>query len=188
LNLIEHGISLKKRRIFLSGELEADNADTVMRALIRMADISADPIDLIVNSPGGELYDAFAIYDIMKTVPNIIRTLAIGQCQSAVPLLVAAGSPGFRYSFPNCHFMVHDIWIEGAPDATVEAAAKELRHTKQLRTKYLELMTANTKIGMVEWKKICRKPGDMFFGPNEALKYGIIDNIATKDVWNGIKT
>lgn len=183
--LFEHGINIKNRLIFLSGDIENGKCEIVIRGLILLANLSSQDITLVVNSLGGDLYDTFGIYDTMRSIPNQIRTIAMGKCQSAAPLLVAGGTPGKRFSLPNCHFMVHDIWINGAADATVEAATKELRHTKELRKRYLDLMAANTKKTADEWKKICRRPGDLFFGPQEALKYGIIDTVATTIAWSG---
>jgi len=185
MNLLEYGIDIKHRRVFLSGEITNGKTDAVIRGLILLADRGAEDIDFIVQSPGGEMYDTFAIYDTIKGIPNNVRTIAIGHCQSSAPLLVAAGTPGKRISLPNCHFMVHDIWTEGAPDASVEAATKELRHTKRLRSRYLELMTANSKMSLQDWRKICRRAGDLFFGPVEALKYGIIDRIEKDNIWSG---
>ena len=182
--LFEYGISIKNRLIFLSGDIENGKCETIIRALIFLSSISKEDITLIVSSLGGDLYDTFAIYDTMRSIPNQIRTIAMGKCQSAAPLLVAGGAAGKRFSLPNCQFMVHDIWIDGASDATVEAATKELRHTKALRKRYLELMALNTKKTAEEWKKICRRPGDLFFGPQEALNYGIIDTIANDIVWS----
>ena len=182
--LLEKGISLKRRRIFLSGEIENGKSDVIIRSLLLMADIGKEDITLVINSLGGDLYDTFAIYDIMKSIPNQIRTISVGKCQSAAPLILAAGAPNKRFSFPNCHFMVHDIWTEGPPDATVEAARRELRHTTELRKRYIELMGRNTKIAATDWKKICRRPGDSFFGVEKALQYGIIDSIiTTDDIW-----
>jgi ATP-dependent Clp protease protease subunit len=183
--LFEHGISIKNRTIFLSGDIENGKCEAVIRGLILLASLGPQDITLVVNSFGGDLYDTFGIYDTMRSIPNQIRTVAMGKCQSAAPLLVAGGTPNKRFSLPSCQFMVHDIWIGEAPDATVEAATKELRHTKQLRKLYLDLMAVNTKKTAEEWKKICRRPGDLFFGPQEALKYGIIDAVATTIAWSG---
>lgn len=179
----DKGISIKNRLIFLSGDIDDVRCDIIARGLIFLSNISREDITLIINSFGGDLYDTFSIYDIMKSIPNQIRTIAMGKCQSAAPLLVAAGSPGKRFSLPNCHFMVHDVWVDGAPDATVEAASKELKHTKELRKLFLELMEKNTTKTALEWRKICRRPGDLFFPPPLALKYGIIDSIITEVPW-----
>ncbi len=182
--LFDNGVNFKRRLIFLSGDIDDKMSDAAVRALILMSDLNKDDITLIINSCGGDLYDTFTIYDVMKSIPNNIRTIAIGKCQSATPLLVAGGTVGKRISLPNCHFMIHDVWIDGSADATVEAASKELRHTKQLRKKYLDLMALNTKKTAEEWKKICRRPGDLFFGAEDALKYGIIDIVQKDIVWS----
>jgi ATP-dependent Clp protease protease subunit len=183
MNLLEYGLDIKHRRIFLSGDIENGKTDAIIRSLILLADRGPSDITLVVQSPGGDMNDTFAIYDTIKSIPNNIRTIALGHCESSASLLVAAGTPGQRISLPNCHFMVHDIWIEGTLDASTEVASKEVRQTKRLRNKYLELMTANTKTSLADWRKICRRAGDSFFAPTEALKYGIIDRIEKDNIW-----
>lgn len=181
--LFEHGINLKTRTIFLFGDIENGNAHNVLKGFSLMASSPAE-ITLVIKSDGGDVYDTFAIYDMMKSLPNSIRTIAFGGVCSAAPLLVAAGTVGRRFCFPSCQFMVHDMWIDSLQKPDLTAARKEIKHYKVIDSQFSDLMEKHSKVKSREWKKMCSQSGDVYFDAKKALKYGIIDSIVTTLDWS----
>jgi ATP-dependent Clp protease, protease subunit len=175
-NLFEFSFDTKRRLIILYGDIEKKRVDYTIKAFLMMGAASPDPVTLLVNSLGGDVYDTFAIYDIMQAMPCPIRTIAIGTCQSAAPLLVAAGTQGNRFSMPNCYFMTHESWME-LEVSTVIAAQKTVAHYQAFEDRFDNLMETHSKLTAQQWKTIYQKPGDSYFDSKTALDYGIIDNI-----------
>lgn len=179
-NYFDYGFDIKNRYIFLCSDVNESEISRITKALFLLKNKSMeDTITLILSSYGGDVCETLGLYDILKTVPKL-RTVAIGKCQSAAPLLISVGTPGLRYASPNCLFMIHDLWVDGQMDSSVQAASMEIKNSKQLRNRFLELLAKNTKKTEKEWSKIIKKPGDTCFFPENAIEYGVIDKI-----WEG---
>lgn len=180
--LFEHGIDFKNRRIFLDGEITEDRTNKIVRGLISLTDKSNEIITLIVRSPGGDLYETIAIYDVLQNLKASVRTIALGYCQSAAPLLVAAGTKGMRYATPNCFFMIHDSIVE-SPETSLDDIKNDVRHFTHLRKRFFKLLESHTSLSYKKWRDIYHKRGDSFFDTELAMKYGLMDEIITKPVW-----
>lgn len=102
VKLLEHSI------YYLFGEIDDDNVSECIKWILYENTDSRDKtLTLYINSTGGDLYNAFALIDVMKNSQYPVRTIAIGSAMSAAFLIFAAGYKGQRYASKNCSFMCH---------------------------------------------------------------------------------
>jgi ATP-dependent Clp protease protease subunit len=165
---------LKDRIIFLGEDITDHVANIVVAQLLflRMEDPKKD-INIYINSNGGYIAAGLAIYDVLKWLPCNINTYCIGQASSMGALLLAAGTKGHRYALPNARIMIHQPsgGIGGtAEDISIQA--QEILYLKTLLNKILSDCTGQS----VE-KIATDAERDFFMGPEEAIKYGLIDQI-----------
>ena len=112
-----------KRRMHCWGSINDSMAQTLINQLHQMETQDAEkPIELLINSPGGDLHAACAIVDVIASVSPPVHTTALGQCLSAATLILAAGEPGHRVVHPSTRLMVH------------QAKKVSYAHSCQLRT------------------------------------------------------
>ena len=105
-DLLSHDL-MKKRTVHLEGEVNGENAVSIITQLRYLASKSSRDIYLVINSPGGAVHHGLAIYDVMNEVNCDIYTIGIGQACSMGAFLLAAGTPGKRYATPNSEVMIH---------------------------------------------------------------------------------
>src|SRR5438045_3292818 len=99
---------LKDRIIFLGSEVNEHTANLVVAQLLFLqAEDAKKDIFFYINSPGGSVYDAMAIYDTMQFVTNDVQTVGIGVQASAAAFLLSSGTPGKRFVLPNSTVMIH---------------------------------------------------------------------------------
>ncbi|MBQ2952677.1 MAG: ATP-dependent Clp endopeptidase proteolytic subunit ClpP [Clostridia bacterium] len=165
---------LKDRIIFLSGEIHDDMANTVVAQMLflEMEDPDAD-ICLYINSPGGSITAGMAIYDTMQYIKPQVRTVCIGMAASMGAFLLMAGQKGKRCALPNAEVMIHQP-LGGARGQATDVAihAEWLIRTKEKMTRMKAEMTGQ------DIETIRRDlERDHFLSAEEALDYGIIDEI-----------
>ncbi len=165
---------LKDRIIFLGGEIDDDVANTVVAQLLflEMEDPDAD-ICLYINSPGGSVTAGMAIYDTMQYIKPQVRTVCIGMAASMGAFLLMAGQKGKRCALPNSEVMIHQPLGGAQGQATdVQIRAEWLIKTKEKMIKMKAAMTGKDE------ETIRRDlERDHFMSAQEALEYGIIDEI-----------
>ncbi|MBP3637069.1 MAG: ATP-dependent Clp endopeptidase proteolytic subunit ClpP [Clostridia bacterium] len=165
---------LKDRIVFLSGEIEDNMANLVVAQLLflEMEDPDAD-ISLYINSPGGSVTAGMAIYDTMQYIKPQVRTVCVGMAASMGAFLLMAGEKGKRLALPNAEVMIHQP-LGGAQGQATDVAirAEWLLKTKTKMTKMMADMT-----GQPLDKVKADVERDYFMDAEEALKYGIIDEI-----------
>ena len=165
---------LKDRIIFLGGEIDDDVANTVVAQLLflEMEDPDAD-ICLYINSPGGSVTAGMAIYDTMQYIKPQVRTVCIGMAASMGAFLLMAGEKGKRCALPNSEVMIHQPLGGAQGQATdVQIRAEWLLKTKEKMIRMKAEMT-----GQPEEKVRQDVERDHFMSAQEALEYGIIDEI-----------
>ena len=172
---LEHGVDVEGRRIFLQGDVESDSIALAVRGLYLLADQSDEPIDLFVASYGGDIDEAFQLHDVTRTIRVPVRTTALGVCMSAAPFLVACGQKGHRYAAENTQFMMHTASLE--LDGQLGHASLELEHTRKRCERMDRLLAKYTKKDYRFWAKFTKSSRDHYFGAEEALEWGIIDQI-----------
>ena len=168
---------LKERIIFVSGPVHDGMATLLVAQLLFLeAENPKKDISMYINSPGGVVTSGLSIYDTMQYIRPKISTLCVGQAASMGSLLLAAGEPGMRYSLPNSRIMVHQPsgGFQGQA-SDIELQAKEILELKK-RLNLIYVKHCGQKLDKVE-KSLDR---DNFMTPDEALKWGLIDEIIDK--------
>ncbi|OGE79739.1 MAG: ATP-dependent Clp endopeptidase, proteolytic subunit ClpP [Candidatus Doudnabacteria bacterium RIFCSPHIGHO2_01_FULL_45_18] len=165
---------LKERIIFLGEAIDDHVANLVIAQLLFLeAEDPKKEIKLYINSPGGSVTSALAIYDTMQYVKPDVITVCIGQAASAAAILLAAGAMGKRMSLPNARMMIHQVMggVEGQA-RDVEIQTKEMLRIKNQINTILVKHTGQTL------KKIENDTDrDFFMTPDEAKNYGLIDKV-----------
>lgn len=165
---------LKERIIFLGEMIDDHVANLIIAQLLFLeAEDPKKEIKLYINSPGGSVTAALAIYDTMQYVKPDVITVCIGQAASAAAVLLSAGAPGKRMSLPNARVMIHQVMggVEGQA-RDVEIQTKEMMRIKnQINT----ILVKHTGQSM---KKIENDSDrDFFMTPEDAKAYGLIDKV-----------
>ena len=165
---------LKDRIIFLADEINDQVANIVIAQLLflEMDNPEAD-ISLYINSPGGSVTAGMAIYDTMNYIKPDVRTVCVGMAASMGAFLLMAGEKGKRLALPISEIMIHQPLGGASGQATdVEIRAKWLLRTKDKMIRMMSEMT-----GQEEGKLRLDCERDYFMTAEEALNYGIIDQI-----------
>ena len=165
---------LKDRIIFLADEITDQVANIVVAQLLflEMDNPDAD-ISLYINSPGGSITAGMAIYDTMNYIKCDVRTVCVGMAASMGAFLLMAGEKGKRLALPNSEVMIHQPLGGASGQATdVEIRAKWLLRTKEKMTRMMSEMTGQNQEKL---RADCER--DYFMTAEEALNYGIIDQI-----------
>lgn len=165
---------LKERIIFLGTAVNDDIANSIIAQLLFLEAEDPDKdITFYVNSPGGVVTAGLAIYDTMRYVKCDIATLCMGQAASMGAVLLAAGTPGKRYSLPNSRILIHQPMGGFQGQASdIDIHAKEILRMRKALNKILAEHTGQ-KIKKIETDT----ERDFFMGAEEAKKYGIIDKV-----------
>lgn len=167
---------LKDRIIFLGTDVNEASANIIVAQLLFLqAEDAKKPIYFYINSPGGSVYDALAIYDTMQYITNEVHTLGIGVQASAAAFLLSSGTKGKRYLLPNATVMIHQP--SSGTRGKVTDQEIDLRESLRIKKLLEEIMAKNTG------KKIAKVHEDMerdrWMTAPEALNYGLVDKIIT---------
>ncbi len=168
---------LKDRIVFLGTEVNDDVANLVTAQFLFLE--SEDPekeISFYINSPGGSVTAGLAIYDTMQFIRPPVSTLCLGQAASMGAVLLTAGHKGRRYALPHSRIMIHQP-LGGAQGQAVdlEIQAREiLRMREELNNIFVR--HSGQKIAKIE-KDTDR---DMFMSPDQAVEYGLIDEVIVR--------
>ena len=168
---------LKDRIVFLGTEVNDDVANLVTAQFLFLE--SEDPekeISFYINSPGGSVTAGLAIYDTMQFIKPPVSTLCLGQAASMGAVLLTAGQKGRRYALPHSRIMIHQP-LGGAQGQAVdlEIQAREiLRVREELNNIFVR--HSGQKVAKIE-KDTDR---DMFMSPEQAVEYGLIDEVIVR--------
>ena len=174
---------LRRRIIPLSGQIDAELANDVMARLLYLEGEDAGaPIELRINSPGGEVLAGLAILDTMAQVTCPVHTTCAGMAASMASVLLACGERGQRRATPNARVLIHQPWagqFQGQA-ADIERAAKE---ALRLRERIDQLLAEATGKPLERIKADSDR--DTWFSAAEALDYGLIDQLVGAGTRNG---
>ena len=169
---------LKDNIIFVGTPVDDNVANLVIAQLLFL--LAEDPnrdISLYINSPGGSITAGLAIYDTMQFVKNDLTTICIGQAASMGALLLAAGTPGKRFSLPNSRILIHQPSVSGlSGQATdIDIQAREILRMRAMTNEILAKHTGQ-KVERIE-KDVER---DFIMSAEQGKEYGILDEIIEK--------
>ena len=174
----DYGIDLVNRCIFLVGDINQETIGHVIKGMYLMENQNTEykPIELRISSYGGDVYDAYGLHDTTRTLKSPVYTMGTGKIMSAAVLLVACGEKGQRWAGENTTFMVHvPSWDTN--DETLHNHKIEVAEGERLWNRWYELMGKYTKKPASFWRKLCSKNTDHYFDAEQALEWGVIDNI-----------
>lgn len=168
---------LKDRIIFLGAPIDDVFANLIIAQLLFLeAEDPEKDINLYVNSPGGSVTAGLGIYDTMQYVKPPINTICLGQAASMGALLLTAGAKGKRYALPNARVMIHQPLGGFQGQATeIDIHAREIL---KIRERLNEIMAKHT--GQPIEKISHDTERDYFMSAEEAKKYGLIDEVITR--------
>jgi ATP-dependent Clp protease protease subunit len=169
---------VKERIIWVGNKIDADVANTIMAQLLFLENSDREEdIYMYINSPGGAIDSVLGIYDTMQFIQPDVVTICAGSCYGAATILLAAGTPGKRYSLPNSliHHRVSKRDITAFP-AEVQINEESL---KKIENRVNGLLARHT--GQPLEKIVADFQQDRFLLPEEALQYGIIDEVITEN-------
>jgi len=167
---------LRRRVVLLSGQIDGDKANDVMARLLWLEQEGpGEPIQLRINSPGGELLSGLAIVDTMRQVQCPVATTCAGMAASMASVVLALGEPGQRRATPNARILIHQPWsgqFQGQA-ADLERTAEEVLRLRRRLDALLAEATGQTV------ERIHHDTDrDTWFAADEAVAYGLIDEVA----------
>ena len=169
---------LKDRIIMLSGEVNDVSANLITAQLLFLE--SEDPdkdIYLYINSPGGSITSGMAIYDTMQYIKPDVATICVGMAASMGAFLLSSGAKGKRFALPNSEIMIHQPLGGFQGQATdIDIHAKRILRIKD---KLNEILSENTGKPLEEVCKDVER--DYFMEACEAVEYGLIDKVITRN-------
>ena len=133
---------LKDRIIYLYGEIDDINSNTIVAQLLYLDSLNHDDISIYINSPGGSVTGGMAIYDTMNFIKSDVSTICIGMAASMGAFLLSSGEKGKRYCLPNSEVMIHQP-LGGAQGQASEIKIAANRILK-LRDKLNNILSHNT--------------------------------------------
>ncbi|HUC87814.1 MAG TPA: ATP-dependent Clp protease proteolytic subunit [Candidatus Binatia bacterium] len=165
---------LKDRIIFLGQDVNEATANIVVAQLLFLqAEDAKKDIFFYINSPGGSVYDALAIYDTMSYVTNDIQTVGIGVQASAAAILLSSGTKGKRFMLPNATAMIH----QPSSGTRGRVTDQEIDLKESLRVKKLieGIMAKNTGKSLTKIHEDMER--DLWMTADDAKKYGLVDKV-----------
>ena len=165
---------LKERVIFLTGPVEDYGSNLIVAQMLYLEAENPDKdIHLYINSPGGSVTAGLSIYDTMQFIKPDVSTLCIGQAASMGAILLCGGAKGKRQALPNSRVMIHQVLGGFQGQASdIEIHSQEILSIK----KKLNEILANHSGQKVD-KIVKDSDRDNFMSPEQAVKYGLIDDV-----------
>jgi ATP-dependent Clp protease protease subunit len=164
---------LQTRSIMLSGEIDKESAEKVVKQLLILEAESDEPIKIFINSPGGDVDAGFAIYDMAKFVKNEVYMIGMGLIASAATLVLLAVPAERRLGLPNSSYLIHQ------PMSRMEGVATDIEiYTKQLertRDRLNAIVAAQTGQPIEVVKRDTDR--DYWLDAQEAISYGLISRV-----------
>jgi ATP-dependent Clp protease protease subunit len=165
---------LKDRIIFLGSDVNETTANLVVAQLLFLqAEDSKKDIFLYINSPGGSVYDALAIYDTMQYVNCDVQTVGIGVQASAAAFLLSSGSKGKRFILPNASVMIHQP--SSGTRGKVTDMEIDLKESLRVKLRLNEIMAKNTGKPVKKIQEDMER--DYWMTAEDAKQYGVVDAV-----------
>ena len=167
---------LRERIIFLGTQIDDMVANLVVAQLLLLDSENPEKdIMLYINSPGGSVTAGFAIYDTMQHIRADVSTICLGQAASMGAFLLSSGTKGKRMALPHSRVLIHQP-LGGAQGQATDIAAEIIRIKKALN----EILASNTGQSIKKIEKDTDR--DYIMTPQEALEYGMIDKVISRDI------
>lgn len=168
---------LKTRQIILTGEINKELADSIVRQLLILdSEDEKSPIYMYIDSPGGDVDAGFAIFDMIRFIKAPVYLIGMGLIASAATLVLLAVDKEFRIGLPNSRYLIHQPLGGMRGVATdIEIYAKDM---EKIRAKLNSLISEQTGTSLEQVTKDTER--DFWLDSDEAVKYGLISKIISK--------
>lgn len=170
---------MAERKVFIEGEINADKACEFVKQIILLnAEDPQQPIDVLINSPGGEINSGMLMYDVIQASKAPIRMYCIGKAYSMGAVLFACGNHG-RYMLPHGELMIHEPLLGsrvGGNSSSIKSISDSLLETKRKMNQILAKHTGKSEEEVEEATSF-----DHYFSPEESIAFGLCDQIVGFD-------
>ena len=168
---------LKERIIFLGGPITDGVANSIIAQLLFLAhEDEKKDIQIYINSPGGAVTAAMAIYDTMEYIKPDVSTICIGQAASGGAVLLACGAKGKRFALPNAEIMMHQVM--GGAEGQASEIEITARQILKIKDKINKILAEHTRQSLEKIERDTDR--DFYMSAEEAKSYGVIDKIIFK--------
>lgn len=169
-----YSLLLKERIVFVGTPISDQTANLIVAQLLYLSSEDSEaPIQMYINSPGGQVYAGLAIYDTMQMISNPINTVAVGVTASFGTVLLAAGTKGQRFALPHATMHIHQPLGGAQGQATdIEIQANEIL---RLRSKLNQILADHTGKSVEKIKEDTER--DYWLNAEQATEYGLVDKV-----------
>ena len=170
---------LSQRKVFIEGEITEETAcEFVKKIMILNGEDSSAPIDILINSPGGEINSGMLMYDVIQASKAPIRMFCLGKAYSMAAVLFACGNHG-RYMLPHGELMIHEPLLGSrvcGNSSSIKSISDILLETKRKMNQILAKHTGKSE------EEVEKATGfDHYFSPEESVSFGLADEIVNFD-------
>lgn len=171
---------LKERIVFLGGPIDDQVANLVIAQILYLQHENPEKdIFMYINSPGGMVPAALAIYDTMQLAKPDIQTICVGVAASAASVLLAAGTKGKRFALPNSEILIHQMYVAGQGiTGQVTDIEIQTRQMSRMKNQLNQILARHTGQPISRIEKDTDR--DYYMSPQDAKAYGLIDGILEK--------
>lgn len=169
---------LMNRKIFLNGEINPESADAFLSQMLYLEDEGSDqPVNIYINSPGGEVNSGLLIYDVLQNSSLKINIICSGMAASMAAVILAGGQKGRRFIMEHSKVMIHEPLIPngvGGSATSIKNLSESILDTRALLNDILSRHTGKSR------KDIDKATSfDNYMNSKEAIKFGLCDHIIT---------
>ncbi len=171
LRLLENSIH------YLDGEIDEDSIGAVVKWILyeNLDATKTKTLTLYINSTGGDLYQAFALIDIMRSSPHVIRTVAIGSCMSAAFLIFACGDKKERYASQNASFMCHQF--TESMDSKYHDLKATMKENDLCNQRMIDILKDVTGLAPSRIRSKLLPASDVYLSAQEVVDFGVADQV-----------
>lgn len=167
---------LRDRIVFLGTQVDDTSANLVIAQLLFLEGEDPEkPINLYINSPGGDMTAFFAIHDTMQFLRSPVATMCVGQAASAAAVLLAAGEPGMRFTLPNSRVLIHQP--HGGAQGQSTDIEIQVREMVEMRERMVDILVTAT--GQDRARIVADIDRDHILRGTDAVAYGLVDDVIT---------
>ena len=170
--------AFSNRKVFLFGPIDEKTVYTFTAQMLYLMEDDQSPIDLFINSPGGEVNSGLAIYDLIQSCKAPVNMYCIGMAASMGALIFAGGKKGHRFIMPHSQVMIHEPLIPngvGGSASSIKSTADSILQTRELLNGILAKHTGKT---IEEINKATDH--DNFMTADEAIEFGLCDKVTAR--------
>jgi len=162
------------RILFLSGEVVGEAMDTLVAQLLFLDSVNHDPINLYINSGGGECYSGLELVSVMQYIKSPVYTTVLGLAASMGAVIASSGEKGHRRALPYSRFMIHQP-SSGVGYSTFRDQQIHLQEMEALKLDLYKVLAENSGQSVDEIEKLCDR--DNWMKPDEAIRLGFLDSV-----------